>query len=626
MPRFPPDSEMTEPVGFGAGGEPADATVAFTQAFFEALRSSGVEHVCICPGSRSIPLTLAAYRTGHLRCSSHHDERSAGFFALGLARASRRPVALICTSGTAAANFLPAVVEACYARVPLVVLTADRPPELRDCGAGQAIDQLGLFGRHVRRFVEVDAASASPAMLRYARSLACRAVADSLGLPRGPVHLNWPLREPFSLDAPAHPSVVRCADHRSIGGAADAGEPVVKVRCEAGTLTASDQQLASLMDLLREHERGIIACGALDPDAELTAALAALSHCSGWPILADALSQLRSGAHVGTAPVLAHADILLRNASFARDHTPEVVLTIGGPPVSKAQRLWLEAAPPAHWLLIDPDDSWSEPGHLATAHLRLDPAALARTLAGRWGEPRYSDWRLALTRADARVATFLDTAIQAESSLLEPRAAYELARLLPGDAILYVSNSMPVRDLDAFLPLRRSGVLEILCNRGANGIDGVVSSALGAAAAGRGPVVLLIGDIALLHDLGGLWAARRHRLDLTIIVLNNDGGGIFSFLPIADGGDSVGFDEFFRLRHGMDFASAATLYGLDYTRIEQWEDYSRALDTSLSTDGTHLIEIPIDAAANLRHFHSLIQRAGSAATAELDCCRPSCQP
>jgi len=594
-------------VGAGASSA-ASAVESFAAAFFQELARAGVEHVCISPGSRSTPLAVAAFRAAGLRCTSHIDERSAGFFALGLARASRHPVALVCTSGTAAANYLPAVVEAHYARVPLILLTADRPPELRECGAGQTIDQLGLYGRHVRRFFEVPVALPGPEMQRFARALGARAVAESCGREAGPVHLNWPLREPLEPGGDGETLPITGEP------LADDGRHGLPYTSQVlGQCRASEGELRQLVDRIRRHERGVIACGALAPDDERSSAIAALARRVGWPILADPLSQLRRGPHSKGAPVIAHADLLLRNADFAEAHRPDVVLRIGGPPVSKAQRLWLEAAPPEALLLLDPGGGWDDPSHLVSRVLRLDAAPLCRDLvAAIGGDDRRSAWCESFVEADGRVAAAIARAMNEEDALLEPRAVHELAPLLPDDALLHVSNSMPVRDLDAFMPAGERP-LRVYCNRGANGIDGVLSSALGAAASGRGRVVLLIGDVALLHDLGGLLAARRQALDISVVLLNNDGGGIFSFLPIAEHGESVGFETFFSTPHGVDFEPAAALFGLQHQRVRSWEEYRRALTESFERPGVSLIELEIDRDANLKHFRQLVQRAGEAA-------------
>jgi 2-succinyl-5-enolpyruvyl-6-hydroxy-3-cyclohexene-1-carboxylate synthase len=596
---------------------PADAdahgVAAFVSAFFSELAHGGVAHVVVSPGSRSTPLTVAAARCPRLRLWPIVDERSAAFFALGLARQSGRPVALICTSGTAAANYLPAVVEAHHARVPLLVLTADRPPELRGWGAGQTIDQVSLYGAAVRRFVELPLPDGTPERLRYARALAARSVDDALGSPPGPVHLNWPLREP--LEPPAlpepRPAPRSPAQVLAQAGRGDHAYTVVS----RGRKLPGEEIIAELADLVVRHERGVVACGPLPPDTERSAAVAAFARAAGWPILADPASGLRCGAHVGIAPVIAQADLLLRDADFASTMAPDVVIRLGDSPVSKAQRLWLEKHPPEHLWLIDAHDGWSEPSHLASRVVRVDETLLCRAVAERSPAARRGAWTRDWTVAAERAAHAVDRATLSEEALLEPRAVRELARLLPDDATLFVASSMPIRDLDAFLDASEEP-LRVLANRGANGIDGVVSSALGAAAADRGPVVALLGDLAMLHDIGGLLAARVHGLPLTFIVLNNDGGGIFSFLPVAEQGEAVDFERLFRTPHGLDFEAAANLYGLEYTRVATWDDYRQAILASLSASSpqarAHLVEVPIDRDANVKHFRELIAIAARA--------------
>jgi 2-succinyl-5-enolpyruvyl-6-hydroxy-3-cyclohexene-1-carboxylate synthase len=599
-------------------------TYAFTAAFFEELVRSGVEHACVSPGSRSAPLVAAAAGCAGLRCWSQLDERSAGFFALGLAKTSGSPVALLCTSGTAAANYLPAVVEAHYARVPLVLLTADRPPELREWGAGQTIDQLKLYGSHVRSFVELPVPAAGAEMLRYARSLACRAVAEALGEPAGPVHLNWPLREPLEPVSDADRDAESWGRGDPLAERGRAGTAYVEVR--RGRRGPQPGQVEALRDLAISCPRGLIACG---PDTgpgfgrdgegsrvELAEAVVGLARAAGWPVLADPLSQLRCGPHADQAPLLANADFLLRDEGFAAGHAPELVLRLGGAPVSKAFRLWLERHRPAHLWLLDSDGGWDEPSGLASQLLRLDAASLcaqlAASLESKLGAARRSEWLSSFVDADARAGRAIARALSAESRLLEPGAVRELCRSLPADTLLYVGNSMPVRDLDSFMPVD-TRPLRVLGNRGANGIDGIISSASGAAAADRGRVVLLTGDLGFLHDLGGLLAAKSHRLDLTIVVLNNDGGGIFSFLPIAAHGEQVAFESLFRMPHGLDLSAAASLFGASFARVTSLEHFRTSLEKSLSSPGLSLIEVPVDRDANVEHFRSLVRIAGAAA-------------
>jgi len=585
-------------------------TYAYVGAFFTALAECGVEYVCASPGSRSTPLVVAAASTPGLCVVPIVDERSAGFFASGLARQSGRPVALVCTSGTAAANYLPAVVESHYARVPLIVLTADRPPELREWGAGQTIDQQDLYGRAVRRFVEMPVPSDEPSLIAHARVAASRAVGDASGAPPGPVHLNWPLREP--LEPPATFAAPEAgASHPAARGAARVAHAVA---------TPSAEDVAELAAWMVARPRGVIACGPLPPSTERDLAIAALARAAGWPVLADPLSGMRRGPHVDGAPVAACTDLWLRDAGLGQRFAPDAVLRIGDTPTSKAQRLWLEARPPASLVLVEPGDGWEDPSHLATRVVRADPATLCRAVAERIGEPRRdAAFRDGFLSADRRAAQAVRSALAAETALDEPGVVRVLDRRLPADASLFVSSSMPVRDLDAFLPASERP-LRVLANRGANGIDGVTSSALGAAFAGRGPVVLLTGDLALLHDLGGLLAARSHRIPLVIVAMNNDGGGIFSFLPIAERGGAVDFERLFRTPHGLDLEHAARLFELGFDRVSSLAQLDETLAKRLdgSPDRAWLIEVPVDRDANVERFRRLARAAGEAASRGVD--------
>jgi 2-succinyl-5-enolpyruvyl-6-hydroxy-3-cyclohexene-1-carboxylate synthase len=590
----------------------AAAVEAFAATFFAALQQSGVQTVCVSPGSRSTPLTVAAARTQGLRVIPIIDERSAGFFALGLARQSGQPVALVCTSGTAAANYLPAVVEAHHARVPLVVLTADRPPELRDWGAGQTIDQVGLYGTRVRRFVELPVPGPGAGMLAYARTLAARAIGDACGANPGPVHLNWPLREPLEpLPSGTLPTWTE-------------GPARAVARVEYPPLYPAPEQVADLVARVKACERGVIVCGPLAPEPGLSDAIAHFAQAAGWPLLADPTAQLRSGPHIEIHAPVRRADLLLRPGPFAQTHRPDLVLRFGDTPVSKAQRLWLEEAEPAQWIVVDASDAWPDPGHLTTQRLRVDPRLLCEALAEAltpFALEREA-WPRSFMHASDAIDEVVDAAIAAEPALFEPRAVTELAACLPADVTLYVSNSMPVRDVDAHWP-RDARPLRVLCNRGANGIDGVVSSALGAASAGHGHVVLLIGDVALLHDLGALLTGRLEELSLTIVLLNNDGGGIFSFLPIAQHGESVDFERLFRTPHGFDFETAARAYGAGHTRVSDWNGYRQALEEAFASGpeaasraSVQIIEVPIDRDANLAHWQDLVARAGACLAVE----------
>ena len=456
---------------------------------------------CTSPGSRSTPLVLAIAREPRLRAHSHIDERSSGFFALGVAKATGRAVALACTSGTAAANLAPAVIEASEARVPLIVLTADRPPELREIGAGQTIDQIKLYGDAVRWFFEVGNHEATPERIAWIRALACRAWVAATGDRPGPVHLNWPLREPL-----------------------------------------------------------------------VTAA--------GYPLLADPLS----GARRGRAAI-AHYDALLRDAGFAGEHAPEVVVRVGDLPTSKPLRAWLGALDGARQILVDAQLAWQDPASVVELLIRADPRVLEPPPAA---EPGWLEgWRA----ADALAAGAIEEILGEQLS--EPNVARAVADTLPSAATVFVAASMPVRDLESFWPVRDDAP-RVLSNRGANGIDGTLASALGVAAAVQGPVVALIGDVAFAHDAGSLLAASRLGLSLTVVLINNGGAAVFDYLPIAREHDV--YEQYVATPTGLDFERAAALYGFRYERPETLDGLRGLLAEPAPAT---LIEVRTDRAAGV---------------------------
>jgi 2-succinyl-5-enolpyruvyl-6-hydroxy-3-cyclohexene-1-carboxylate synthase len=565
----------------------AGRNAAFTAGFAAALASAGVRHVVICPGSRSSPLALALAESPALRVWMHVDERSAGFFALGLARQAREPVALLCSSGTAGANFFPAVIEAGLSRIPLVVLTADRPPELRDVGAPQTIDQVGLYGRAAKWFVDLPVPDALPDPAAYAATIAARAVATATAAPAGPVHCNVPFREPL-LDAVdgVVPSVA-----------------VPRIRVDAAPRTLGADSVRDLARTLAGASRVALVCGPHD-DPDFAAAIAALAAALDAPIFADALSQVRCGPHDRSHVVDAY-DVFLRDETCRERFAPDLVLRFGALPTSKV--LWerLTALDGAQ-ILVDGGDGWRDPLARVTQVVHADATLLCRALATAIDAPADAE-RAAWTRSwldlDARTAHALDAAVESDDAIFEGRVFTELARALPAGTTLVAGNSMPVRDLDAFF--RGSDrALRFASNRGANGIDGVVSSALGAAAAGA-PVVLVVGDLSFFHDANGLLAARLNAIDATIVVVNNDGGGIFSFLPQASLVERDRFEQLFGTPTGLDPARVAAVYDASFVRAETWPAFRAALDGARRTRGLSIVEVRTERTANVRRHREL---------------------
>jgi 2-succinyl-5-enolpyruvyl-6-hydroxy-3-cyclohexene-1-carboxylate synthase len=547
-------------------------STAFGLAFCDELARCGLREAVLAPGSRSTPLAMALFeleRRGRLRLHVRLDERSASFTALGLAKASQRPVAVLCTSGTAAANFHPAVIEADESAVPLLVLTADRPPELSSTGANQAIDQIKLYGSAVRWFCTAGLPEQRPGMTAYWRSLACQAWAYAAGaaggLP-GPVHLNLPLRDPLTPELPGDPAAQDWPE--SLDGRSG-GQPWT--RFEARGAVAGHLELPWA-------ERGLVVCGDGDYDA---AALVGLAEQAGWPVLAEPSSGARSGPNA-----LPAYEYLLATPEFAAAHRPDVLVSAGRPGLSRPQSALLAGPAGRHVVISQGPGRWSDPQRAATdvaAGLRLSGSPARDT-------PWLQAWRRADEAARHAADAVLDSAPVPGGQLSEPRLARDLVAALPEDALLWVASSLPVRDID-FHGVPRADV-RILASRGASGIDGTVSSAIGAALAHDGPAFALIGDLAFLHDAPGLaLGASEPRPDLCLIVVNNDGGGIFSTLEQA--GFTGSFERLFGTPHGASLEDLAAAFGLPYQRLEQPEDLPKALPGT----GLRVVEAQTDRAA-----------------------------
>ncbi len=583
----------------------AENLFAFVGAFVDELVRAGVRNVCIAPGSRSTPLALMIARRPELKIWLNLDERSNAFFALGMAKASRQPVAILCSSGTATANFFPAVVEARVGRVPLIVLTADRPPELRDVGAPQTIDQIRLYGSYPKWSVEVAHPETTPDLLRYARTLAGRAVGTALAVPEGPVHLNFPFREPL-VPAPVDEPPAAFADAGPAWSGRSGGEPYVAVERAARMLDGAE--LDDLAGDIVRFERGLIICGPqFDPD--LAAAVTRLGEALGFPVLADPLSLVRCGLDERDV-VIDSYDAFLRDSSLGEILKPDLVLRIGAMPTSKPVLLFLQRFPDARHVVIG--EGWEDPMLMAARMVNADPRRTCEALIERIEPARHTDWLGLWRRISRTTREAIDVMLASIDEPFEGRVFAELAHLLPEDTTLWASSSMPVRDLDTFFPGSERRVT-FLSNRGANGIDGVISSALGASTVSEGPLVLTIGDIAFYHDMNGLLAAKLYGLTATIILINNDGGGIFSFLPQA--ADPEHFEALFGTPHGLDFRPAAELYGASYHLSDGWDDFRASVGDALWKPGLKIIEVRTDRERNVA-LHREVWKAVSAAVVE----------
>ncbi len=577
--------------------EPANPSHALATTIADELARLGLEEACLSPGSRSAALALALAADDRIRVHVGIDERSTAFLALGLARASHHPVALVSTSGTAPASFHPAVIEADASRVPLLVLTADRPAELRHTGANQTVDQVGLYGGAVRWSVDLPAPVDRPDANGFWRSTACRAWAEASGAggPAGPVHLNLSFREPL---VPAEVDARGTTDGpftSSIAGRAE-GRPWTTVGPEPRR--AASWEADAIAERIAGTERGLLVAG--DTTA-VPGPIVALARAAAWPLLAEPLSGARHGPHA-----IAAYDLLLGVDRFAGGHRPDLVLRIGRTALSRHLLEQLDADVPQ--ILVDRDAAWLDPGRAVRRVVAADPADLCARLADELPERQPGAWLDGWRDADRRARAAVDTILDADDHPSEPRAARDLAAGLPDGTALIAGSSMPVRDLDRFMAPRDG--LRVVGNRGASGIDGAVSLALGIALGHDGPTVALIGDLALLHDMNGLLVRRRP--DLVVVVVNNDGGGIFSLLPQAEfTGD---FEHLFGTPHGVDLGALAAAHGAAHHLVDRASDLVPTVDRATEDGGVAIVEIRTDRTDNAA-LHRRLRTAVSEALA-----------
>ena len=533
-----------------------DVAQSFAATFVDELAQQGVEYACVSPGSRSAALAMALQRHPKIAVFVQIDERSGSFFAVGLAKATGKPVVILCTSGTAAAEFHPAVVEAFHSRTPLIVLTADRPPELRDVGANQAIDQQRLYGTSVRWFYDSGPPVELPNSARLWRRLAVRACAEAAA---GPVHLNMAFREPL-VPPPGQVPVPLGEAPQSF---------------TAGAMMPTPNQVASLARALLRAQRPLVVAGEMRDGARLASGLSRL----GVPVLAEPTSQLRR-LESGTA--VESYEALLR-AGWSLQHGPDLVIRLGGTPTSRVLNSWLAAAS-APTFLVDPDRAWRDQDHVASTVLVCDPQALLEGLPPVDRASWRDQWVDAGKKATAAIAAAL-----VSTPLHEGHIVRALAAKLPDPAQVFVGSSMPIRAVDSFWPYGKPRQV-FLGNRGASGIDGLVSTGLGVAAAQPTvPTVLMLGDLSLYHDMNGLWALRRHGIRATVIVCDNNGGGVFNFLPQAHHTDV--FEEIFATPLGLDFAQVARLYGMVYSPVTDRSGLEPAIADAISAQTSTMVVV-----------------------------------
>lgn len=545
--------------------------------FVDQLYQSGLRHVVISPGSRSTPLSLTLAEYGKFKIGVDIDERSAAFYALGIAKETKKAVALVCSSGTAAANYYPAIIEAYYSRIPLVVLTADRPHELRDVGAPQAIDQVKLFGSYVKWFHEMALPEDTPTMLQYARNQADRVIQKSLFQIKGPVHLNFPFREPLVPDF----SVKNMWRTKTEA-----------VQHLSATNTSFDEGMMKVLgENIKQYRKGLIVCGPHDyPD--LNEKILHLAQKWQLPILADPLSGLRSSGE--TSYIMDCYDSVLKTKEVREKFAADFMIRFGAMPVSKAI-LQLLQEQDMEQFIVDEEVTYRDPSVNRSHYLYGNPENVASELAD-ISYVSHPDWLQVWKKVNRAAKSVLADSI-GETNLTEGEAVLGIREVIPANSILFAGNSMPIRDVDTFWFTNEKQVA-IYANRGANGIDGVISAAAGTGINNK-HVTLIIGDLSLLHSMNGLLLTKRYARKMTMVVINNQGGGIFSFLPQAEKSNEH-YEKLFGTPQDIAMKNVASLYGMDYQLVTQWNEYLKALEDSYQEDKVTLIEIHTDRYENVK--------------------------
>ncbi len=541
----------------------------------ETLKRLGLTCAIICPGSRSTPLAIAfAQQAPEIEAISILDERSAAFFALGQAKATGRPVVIVCTSGTAGANFYSAVIEASYSRVPLLILTTDRPPELRDCHSGQTVDQLRLYGNYPNWQTELALPSADLGMLAYLRQTVIHSWERAQTPTKGPVHLNIPFRDPL---APV-PDGTDLSYLRSQFHPEDFFAGIT-----SNTPFPIPHSPFPIPQQWKECDRGIIIAGVAQPQQpeEYCRAIAQLSQTLKWPVLAEGLSPVRNYAELNPYLISTY-DLILRNQQLAKQLAPEMVIQVGEMPTSKELRTWIDATQPRRWV-IDKSDQNLDPLHGRTTHLRI---SIEDIKVEEENLSFSSDYGKQWCDAESKVRLVVDQTMGKIDEIIESKAAWLISQILPPGTPLFIANSMPVRDVEYFWKPNNLGVRSHF-NRGANGIDGTLSTALGIAHRQQSSV-MLTGDLALLHDTNGFLIRNKFVGHLTIVLINNNGGGIFEMLAIAK--FEPPFEEFFGTPQDIDFAQLCATYNVQHELITSWQQLQQKLN-QLSTKGIRILEV-----------------------------------
>ncbi len=571
----------------------------WSSLIIDELVRCGVEYFCIAPGSRSAPLTVAAARHPKARHFIHYDERGLAFHALGFVSAQRKPAVLICTSGTAGANFYPAVIEASKKKLPLIVLTADRPPELRHTGAVQTIDQVGLFGKYTK--VQMDLPCPDVKIKpEVVLTTIDQAVYQAARNPSGVAHVNCMFRDPL---APVKTGENFNGYLKTINSWIKSDEPYTRyINVGAGLKPAPTLDIKTVVRRIDNIKNGLIVVGKVGDKSEQKAVLSLAKHL-GWPVFADASSGLRFGH--ADEHIVYYFDQILLSSKVLNGKSFDGILHLGGRMTSKRYYEFASKLVPKEYVMVLNHPLRNDPLHQVSLRIEA-PVAVFCEQANRQLKPRkFSPTLQALIKANRRADDAMEDFFSTqESTITEPLAARLISQHIPQDSILFLANSMPIRDMEFYGDFK-GNVIDAHGNRGASGIDGLVATACGINAGADKPVTLMIGDLALLHDLNSLAMSKHLKKPMVIVVLNNDGGGIFSFLPIANSQDV--FEKFFGTPHGLTFEQAAGMFGLTYVHPKSANDFVRAYQQSLGRDGATLIEVKTTRKENTR-VHQILQR------------------
>lgn len=564
--------------------------ILWSETFVNELFLSGVKYACISPGSRNTPLTFAFANHKKIKSFVHIDERSCAFFALGLAKSSGTPAVIVSTSGTAAAEFYPAIIEAYQQRIPLIVCTADRPPELLDRGANQTINQINLYKNHIRWFIDAGLPEAIPEKIKFIKSAAKKSVYKSLVESKGPVHLNFPFKKPFEPDAftdEVEKDLIDLSKSSFIEN---------NFHAKKEKNISSQKWFNEILNFLKKFEKGLIIAGPENYDPHFHKNCKILAEKLGYPILADGASQLRFGKH-NKENILSNFEGILRSAPFSNNYQPEIILQFGRTVTSKALENYLKKCNSIRFMINEFGD-WFDPANKATAAIACKPFLFCEKMLEAINNKinRKSEWLKNFVCAESISAKIKRETIYKAKFPNESRIIKEILDVIPENSNIMISNSMPIRDFDYFA-YKTEKDIAVYNNRGASGIDGIISTALGVSAESKKTTVLLTGDLAFYYDLNGLLAAKKYSLPLIVVLINNNGGGIFEVLPISKYKNI--FKEYFITPHSLEFSNFVKAYNGKYKLIKNWGNFKNSFKQALTNKTFSVLEIKTDASKSL---------------------------